>query len=85
MLDHRFVRAAGRLNRFSKAFSQKHPIIIRSDDHVAQIKIEDHHRKLGHSGLASIWTSLSKTFWVMIGAATVRKVLGKFIFCQRRN
>ena len=64
------------MNRFSKAFSQKHAIIARSDHHVAQIKIENHHRKVGHCSMASIWTSLSKTFWVVIGAATVRKVLG---------
>jgi len=80
MLDHGVVQAGGRLNRFSKAFSQKHLIITRTDHHVAQIKIEDHHRKVGHCSMASIWTSLSKTFWVVISAATVRKVLGNLFF-----
>ena len=85
MLDDGVVRVGGRLNMSSMTFSQRHPIILPSDHHVTQLIIEDHHRKVGHCGMASTWTSLRQSFWILRGAVTVRKVLGKCILCQRRN
>jgi len=69
----------------SMTFSQRHPIILPSDHHVTQLIIEDHQRKVGHCGMASTWTSLRQSFWIVRGAVTVRKVLGKCILCRRRN
>jgi len=66
-------------------FSQRHPIILPSDHHVTQLIIEDHQRKVGHCGMARTWTSLRQSFWIVRGAVTVRKVLGKGIPCQRQN
>jgi len=85
MLEDGVVRLGGRLYMSSMTFCQKHPIILPSDHHVTQLMIEDHHRKVGHCGMASTWTSLRQRFWIERGAVTVRKVLGKCILCQRRN
>jgi len=85
MLDNGVVRVGGRLNMSSMTFSQRHPIILPSDHHVTQLINEDYHRKVGHCGMASKWTSLRQSFWIVRGAITVRKVLGKCIICQRWN
>jgi len=65
----------------SMTFSQKHTIILPSDHHVTRLIIEDHHRKVGHCGMVGTWTSLRQSFWIVRGAVTVRKVLGKCILC----
>ena len=31
------------------------------------------------------WTSLRQKYWVIKGAATVRKILGQCLYCNRRN
>ena len=62
----------------------KHPV-LPSKHHVTRLIIEDHHRLLGHSGMSNTWTSLRQRFWVIKGALTVRGVLGKCIFCRKRN
>ena len=67
------------------AFSRKKPIILPSDHHVNRLIIEDQHRKGGHCGMANTWIQLRQTYWIVKGAATVRKVLGKCVFCRRRN
>jgi len=70
----------------SRALSQKHPIIFSSDHLVTQVIIEDHHRKVGHCGMASTWISLRQSLWIVEGTATGRrKILSECMFCQRRN
>ena len=66
-------------------YESRHPIILPSKHHVTRLIIEDNHRLLGHSGMSSTWTSLRQRFWVIKGALTVGGVLGKCIFCRKRN
>ena len=79
------LRVGGRLRNARENFDVKHPIILPSSHHVTRLLIEDHHRLMGHSGMASTWTSLRQRFWIVKGAATVRKILGKCLFCRKRN
>ena len=79
------LRVGGRLRNARKNFDVKHPIIVPSSHHVTRLLIEDHHRLMGHSGMASTWTSLRQKFCIVKGAATVRKILGKCLFCRKRN
>jgi len=79
------LRVGGRLCHAPLAFSRKHPIILPSDHRVTRLIIEDQHRKNGHRGMANTSTQLRQTYWIMKGTATVRKVLGKRVFCRRRN
>ena len=80
-----FLRVGGRLRNARENFDVKHPIISPSSHHVTRLLIEDHHRLMGHSGMASTWTSLRQRFWIVKGAATVRKILGKCLFCRKGN
>ena len=79
------LRVGGRLRNARENFDVKHPIILSSSHHVTRLLIEDHHRLMGHSGMASTWTSLRQRFWIVKGAATVRRILGKCLFCRKRN
>jgi len=73
------------LKNADEEFDVKHPIILPSSHHVTRLLIEDHHQVMGYSGMAITWTSLRQQYWVIRGAATVRKVLGKCLFCRKRN
>ena len=79
------LRVGGRLSQSPLAFSRKHPIILPCDRHVTHLIIEDQRQRTGHCGMANTWTQLRQTYWIVKGAATVRKVLGKCVFCRRRN
>ena len=79
------LRVGGRLCHAPLAFSRKHQIILPSDHHVTRLIIEDQHRRTGLCGMANTWTKLRQTYWIVKGAATVRKVLGKCVFCRRRK
>ena len=79
------LRVGGRLRRSSYDFDVKHPIIMPSDSHVTRLLIEDQHRRIGHGGSSHTWTTLRQRYWIVKGAATIRKVLGHCLFCKRRN
>ena len=79
------LRVGGRLRNARENFDVKHPIILPSSHHVTRLLIEDHHCLMGHYGMASTWTSLRQRFWIIKGAATVRKILRKCLFCRKRN
>jgi len=52
------LRVGGRLKNADEEFDVKHPMILPSSYHVTWLLIEDHHRVMGHSGMAITWTSL---------------------------
>ena len=79
------LRVGGRLQQSLQPFDVQHPIILPSSHHVTKLIIEDHHRTVGHSGTSLTWTSLRQKFWIIRGAATVRKTLGKCVQCKKRN
>ena len=79
------LRVGGRLRNARENFDVKHPIILPSSHHVTRLLIEDHYCLMEHSGMASTWTSLRQRFWIIKGAATVRKILRKCLFCRKRN
>ena len=71
--------------RSSEEFDIKHPVILPPDIHVTRLIVEDFHVRMGHSGMAHTWTSIHQQYWIINGAAAVRKILGKCLFCSRRN
>ena len=52
---------------------------------MTKLIIEDHHRIVGHSGTSFTWTSLRQKYWIIRGAAAVRKTIGKCTQCKKRN
>ena len=75
----------GRIDQAELSFSIRHPMILPSHHHVTKLIIQDHHKTIGHSGMSHIWSSLRQKYWIIKGAATVRKVLGQCFQCKRRN
>ena len=63
----------------------KHLTILQQCSHLTELVIRKHHIKVGHCGANHTWTSLCHKFWIVKGAATVRKTIGKCYVCQKRN
>jgi len=79
------LRVGGRLQQSQQPYDVQHPIILPSSSHVTKLIIEDHHRTVGHSGTSLTWTSLRQKFWIIGGAAAVRKTIGNCFQCKKRN
>ena len=79
------LRVGGRLANAPVDWEVKHPIILPSDSIFTKLLIEKHHTNIGHGGMSHTWTSLRQKYWVVKGASTVRRILGKCILCSRRN
>ena len=82
---HDVVRVGGRLRNAPVSLDSKFPIILPSDSHFTELIILDHHAKVGHSGMGHTWSSLRQKFWIIKGSTTVRRVIGKCLFCRKRN
>ena len=82
---HDVVRVGGRLRNAPVGLDSKYPIILPSDSHFTELVILDHHTKVGHSGMGHTWSSLRQKFWIIKGSTTVRRVIGKCLFCRKRN
>ena len=52
---------------------------------MTKLIIENHHRNGGHGGITNTWASLRNKYWVVRGAITVRKILGKCISSEKSN
>ena len=79
------LRVGGRLCRSPENFDIKHPVILPSEGHATRLLIEHHHREMGHCGMSHTWTSLRQVYWILRGAATVRRVLNQCLLCKKRN
>ena len=79
------LRLGGRLDNAPIDYDLKHPIILPNQSHLTTLIIRHHHRLVGHSGMGHTWASIRQRFWVVKGAATVRRILGHCIFCKKRN
>ena len=53
--------------------------------HLTELVIRQHHIEVGHCGASHTWTSLRHQFWIVKGAAAVRKTIGKCYVCRKRN
>ena len=58
------LRVGGRLRRSSMEFNAKHPIILPPDAHITRSIVEDHHVRMGHSGMTHTWTSIRQHYWI---------------------
>ena len=79
------LQVGGTLRNTPLDFDAKHPIIMPANLQVTCLLIERCHKDVGHSGSLHTWSILGECYWILKGAATVRKILGKCIFCQRCN
>ena len=83
--DDGISRVGGRLNQTSLAYDLKHPILLPKDSQFTELLIRQHHQQVGHSGASHTWSCLRQRFWIVKGAAAVRKTIGKCVLCKKRN
>jgi len=79
------LRVGGRLKHAPIDIDMKHPIILPQCSHLTELIIRQHHEDVGHSGASHTWTSLRRKFWIVKGAAAVRKTIGNCYICRKRN
>ena len=69
----------------SKFRDGNHPILLATKSHLSRIIVTDLHYKMSHAGLYTTLRSLRKTFWLLRGFSTVRKILRNCITCKKIN
>ena len=80
------LRVEGRLEKANIPFAVKHSVVLPNHSHVTKLVIQDYHERVGHVGMSHTWAAtIRQTFWIVKGAATVRKVLGQCLLCKRKN
>jgi len=79
------LRVGGRLKQAQFDLDLKHPIILPQCSHLTELIIRQHHEKVGHSGASHTWASLRRKYWIVKGAAAVRKTIGNCYSCRKRN
>ena len=77
------LRVGGRLSKAQIEFAVKHPIILPTSHHVPRPIVEEHHKAVGHSGMSHTWSSLRQRYWILKGAATIRKIFGIVYLVQK--
>ena len=85
MLKDELIVVGGRLKFANIDEENKHPMILPSKHHVADLVIRHYHELNGHMGQESVLTSLREKFWVLKGRASVRRVIRSCVDCQRRK
>jgi len=69
----------------SKFDANKHPILLPSNSDLVKLIVTDLHRNLSHAGLYTVLKELRRTYWVLRGFSTVRKIIKPCIVCRRIN
>lgn len=59
------LRVGGRIQNSQVRYSQKHPIILPSSNHLTQLYINDAHIRSEHGGIAATVTLLRQRFWII--------------------
>lgn len=79
------LRVGGRLKNADIPYSQRHPIILPSSDHLTTLIIRHEHERLLHAGQQSVLASLRLRYWPVHGRGAVRRVLKKCTRCFKVN
>ena len=75
----------GRLSYADISMANKHPAILPSKHIVTEILIQHYHAAEGHCGVHHVLASLRRSFWIVKGASTVKRVIGQCVECKRRS
>lgn len=77
------LRVGGRLNNSNFNFEKKHPAILSSKSHFAQLLIKHTHLKLLHAGPQQTLATLREEYWPIGGRIMVKNIIRKCITCFR--
>ena len=81
------LRVGGRLDftDLHVEFDLGHPIIFPNDSHFTELLIRQCHSQLGHCGHGHTWSILRQRYWILKGAAAVKRTIGHRIYCRKRK
>lgn len=72
VLDEVVLRVVGRIDWADLSYEMKHPVILLSNHHVAELIVNHYYRLGRHAGPIFVLAS----FWLLRRHATVRRVIG---------
>ncbi|XP_057671219.1 uncharacterized protein LOC130902947 [Diorhabda carinulata] len=77
------LRVGGRLTNAKFAFEKKHPAILSSKSHLAELLVRNTHLRLMHAGPQHTLVTLRERLWIVGGRTLVKNVVRKCIPCFR--
>ena len=78
-LQKNVLKVNGRLNHSNLPIELKHPIILPSDHHIAQVIIRDIHENLLHSGRDLTLAISRELYWIINAKSVIKRVLSQSI------
>ena len=84
-MEEGIIRVGGRLQNANISAETKYPIVLPKDGHFTELVIQEAHEKTGHSVQQLVHAELRKRFWIVKGASSVRKVIGRCVVCRRHR
>ena len=76
------LKVNGRLKHSNLPTELKHPIILPSDHHIAQIIIRDIHENSLHSGRDHTLAISREHYWIINAKSVIKRVLSQCIPCK---
>ena len=73
-MDGEIIRVGGRLGKSQLDYCQKHPILL-PPGHIAQLIMEDVHRKVSHTGPERTLSESRRKFWIVRGRSLAKTVV----------
>ena len=76
-------RLKTRLNQvITFSYSNKFPILLRSQSHFTMLVVLKIHERTYHSGVGETLRNILELYWIVKGRQTVEKVLRKWVLCK---
>ena len=77
------LRCHGRFKNAELTQGARYPKFLPKDDYFTRLVIEDHHRRVLHSGVSQTLAQIRYEYWIPRGCAMVKKVLKDCRICKR--
>ncbi|XP_077275276.1 uncharacterized protein LOC143904452 [Temnothorax americanus] len=81
--DDGVLRVGGRLRHADLKFSQRHPILLPSNNHITELIIRETHVRLCHAGSQATLYAIREKYWLLNGRNRVKGVIRKCVMCSR--
>lgn len=77
------LRVGGRLENSDLPYTQKHPALLPSKNHVTTLLLKKEHLRLGHAGAQTVLSNVRLKFWPLNGLREIKRVIKNCITCFR--
>ena len=83
ILDKSLIKAGGLLKHANIPNQSKHQIILPAKHQVTSLIIQHYHETSYHSGRDQTLSLIRQSYWIVNGKSAVRKILQRFLYCDR--